>query len=194
MALYRVKARWTGFTGAPGLSVFHFHDESNFASATPAAAAAAVRAFFQANVALLPGGVTISVENQVELINEGSGELEDIVGIATQTPTTGTATAGFSAPSGVVVHWLTNGVRNGRRVRGKTFLVPQVGSIYQADGTIANAFIGNYTTAAQALIDDPASAFVVYGRPTQGGTDGQAFLVTGTRVPDMVAVLRSRRD
>lgn len=194
MAIFRVKARWTGFSGAPGLSVFHFNDSADTTTYTPDNAVLAVRTFFFGMANLLPTVVTIDVDNNVEVIDPPSGQMTDIISAQDQPNVVGAAAATYSAPSGAVVHWTTSGVRNGRRVRGKTFLVPLVTSVYQNDGTLATAHMATIAGQAQALIDNEATALVTYSRPVEGGQLGQQYLVTGQRVPDMAAVLRSRRD
>lgn len=194
MPLLRVKARWTGFSGAPGYSIFHFNAFDDGSTTESQNAANAVRSFFFAINGLLPQAVTVTVDSSVDVLDENSGTLTNIVGVAPPPAVVGMNTGSFSAPTGAVVHWTTGGVRNGRRVRGKTFLVPLAVVIYQNDGTLNTGNVATITTAAQALIDDANTALVVYGRPTAGATDGVAHVVTGMRVPDMAAVLRSRRD
>lgn len=194
MAILRVKARWTGFSGAPGYTVLHFN---NFSDPIPARAQAAVnatRAFFFGIQSLLPTSVTITVDSAVDVLEEATGQLTDLVSVTPVPTVTGMNTSSFSAPTGALIHWLTGGVRNGRRVRGKSFLVPLTVQIYQTDGTLNAGNMSTISTAAQALIDAENVDLVVYGRPVQGGSPGVAHLVTGQRVPDMAAVLRSRRD
>jgi hypothetical protein len=196
--VYRVKARWQGFVGAPGYSVFHFKDEL-------IAAAAKVRTFFDGIKAHLAPPVQIQVINDVEILDEGTGKLVDIATAGNPAVVNSTATAGsgYSAPSGALVTWRTGGVRKGRRVQGKTFLVPLVATSYQADGTMNSVAIAAIELAAAqlALNNTTATQFGVYARPIQGGLldlgvdiPGVWHPATGYRVPDMVAILRSRRD
>ncbi len=194
MPLLRVKARWTGFSGAPGYSIFHFNAFDDGSTVEAQNAANAVRSFFFSINSLLPQAVTVTVDTSVDVLEESTGQLTNIVGVTPPPTVVGMNTGSFSAPTGAVVHWTTGGVRNGRRVRGKTFLVPMAVVIYQNDGTLNTSNVTTITAAAQALIDSADTALVVYGRPTQGAADGVAHVVTGQRVPDMAAVLRSRRD
>jgi hypothetical protein len=117
--------------------------------------------------------------------------------VAAATPPTvvnGGGSGAYSAPSGAVLHWLTGTVRNGRRLRGRTFIVPLANSNYEANGTLAAGTITAIQNAGLALMDEATTRLVVYGRPAPNAADGVAALVTGARVPDMAAVLRSRRD
>lgn len=194
MSIFRVKARWQGFSGAPGYTILHFGDGTEQDGATPDSAVVATRAFFQSLSGLLAPGVSISIENAVEELETGSGQMQTIHTTASVTPVTASGAGTYAAPVGAVVNWITNEVRNGRRVRGKTFLVPMSSSIYQADGTLATAHMATIQQAAEALIADANSLLCVYARPETGTTNGRLAPVTGARVPDMAAVLRSRRD
>jgi hypothetical protein len=201
--IFRVKLNWTGFPGAPGLSVFHFRDFDTEAGAgiSVAGAQAAVDridTFITAIRTYVPQGVMLRTEPEVEVIEEADGKLQDMF---TTTPAAGQQGAmstanGFAAPVGAVINWRTSGVRNGRRIRGRTFLVPLGSGSYQADGTLAAAAQAGITTAAQALIATAGSPDLgVYARPTgPGASDGNWVVATSTNVPDMAAVLRSRRD
>lgn len=194
MALYRVKARWTGFTGSPGYSIFHF-DISTTPNPTDAQAVAGeVRQFFADNSTRLPSAVRVQVEGFVEVIDEPTGQLQDVVAITAPTAVNGAASGGFSSATGACVVWTTGGVRNGRRVMGRTFLVPLSSSNYDVDGTLVGGSLTGIQTAANTLVGDMLG-FVVYARPSApGAADGESFVVTGSRVADKTAVLRSRRD
>jgi hypothetical protein len=133
----------------------------------------------------------------VEVLEETNGQLTNVFNVAAQSVLQGqAASAPYSAASGGVVTWRTAGVRNGRRVRGRTFLVPLASAAYQSDGTIASAVLTSLNTNFATFLSDTNSAVLgVYARPTfKGATDGAWFTVTGFNVPDKVAVLRSRRD
>lgn len=194
MALYRVKTRWSGFSGAPGYTILHFDAAVSGNVDGAENAATGTRAFFNSISALLPSAVRLDVEPAVELIEESSGELVDVFTVPTPAVLSGTQTGGFSSATGACVTWSTVGVRNGRRVKGRTFLVPLAGSQYEADGTLTSASINTLTTAAQALIAH-TSDLHVFGRPSaSGATDGASYTVTSARVTDKTAILRSRRD
>lgn len=193
MSIYRVTVRWTGFQGAPGYSNFHFTEEVTTPGATEARAR--VSAFFNEIASLLPTDVSYLSEGEVAVIDEQTGMIEDYVtAIDDPVPGSGGAVGGYSAASGAVITWNTAGLRNGRRVRGRTFLVPLGGNAYQADGTLDSDAISTLQTGAQELVGDAFdSGFCVFSRPSASGPGG-AYPVTGFRVPDMAAVLRSRRD
>lgn len=193
MAIYRVSAQWTGFTGAPGYSNFHFTE--NPTGETGSVIRAQVHDFFSELASLLPGVVTITVDPTVEVFDESTGLL---TGYETDTedlsPVSGSGTDNFSGPAGAVINWLTATVVNGRRLRGRTFVVPLRATAYEEDGTLSSSVLGTLNDAAEVLSGPPfESTFCIWSRPQGGGT-GAVGPVVGHQVPDMAAVLRSRRD
>jgi len=201
--LLRVKARWSGFPGAPGYSIFHFGvgavgdgGGSLADDAAAASAGTAVTNFFSAIKAVLPGSVTVQTESDVELVESTTGELVGFASAGAQAVQVGTGPGGFSAPSGAVVTWRTAGVRKGRRMRGRTFLVPLTSSAYDATGTLVDATRTTLNTAATALMNANTTwQLGVFGRPSgPAATDGQYAKAISATVPDMAALLSSRRQ
>lgn len=193
MAIHRVTAQWSGFPGAPGYSNFYFAGDGT-TEGDAQASAARVRTFFDAITNRLPTGVSIQVEPEVASIDEASGNMTGIVAIDPVLPVSGVGTGGFSGPSGAVVNWLTTEFINGRMVRGRTFLVPLAASSYEDDGTLTTNALTGLRTAATALIGDLSDAGLMVWRRPIGGAGGSANLVRSAQVPDLAAVLRSRRD
>lgn len=211
--LLRVKLRWSGFVGAPGYSVFHFRDFNVGGDGLPItqesaqAAAGRVRNFFNSTKNLFPNTVTFHVESDVETIEDSTGEITGflpVTGIADVVGEAG-ATTGYSAAVGAVVNWRTNAVRRGRRLRGRTFLVPLSSSCYDTNGSLNQSCLTALSTAATAITTTTAQEpeLGVYARPhrtknTDGSwttvPDGQWSFATAFNIPDMTAVLRSRRD
>jgi hypothetical protein len=198
--LLRIKAAWAGFPGAPGYSVFHMRDFEGSGDVNGQALEGAekVRAFFEAIKLWLAPGVTVTSSGEVEIIEDTTGQLVDVASIATPGIVTSTAssTDRYAAAVGAVVTWRTGSVRNGRRIRGRTFLVPLAGNSYDNNGTLHADSRAAITTAATTLRATGTSPDLgVYARPTApGATDGEWAVTTSFSVPDMGAVLRSRRD
>lgn len=159
-------------------------------------AVARVRSFWQALDGLYPQQVSVQVESEVELIEHTNGKLVDVFSVPSVAPVPGFAVANFSAPVGAVINWRTGTIRNGRRLRGKTFVVPLANTAFDTTGTLSDAARSTLSVAAAALAATTGSPdLFVYGRPTtKGGSDGVLGVVTSSSVPDMAAVLRSRRD
>ena len=193
MAIHRVTTTWRGFPGAPGYSNFFFSGDGSGGEATTSRSR--VVSFFAEVNSILPSDVEFLVEGEVAVIDEQTGSLTDYI-MAAESPVAGTGglSGGYSAASGAVVTWNTNGVVNGRRVRGRTFIVPLGSTAYQSDGTLSSSAISTLQDGAEALVGTGFdSGFGVWSRPGTSGA-GSFWEVTGYRVPDMAAVLRSRRD
>lgn len=193
MAITRITAVWTGFRGAPGYSNFYFGGEPADASAAEECATA-VRTFFTNISAALPESIRIGVQGTAEIIDEANGQITGQVDFDAPNGAAGGGGADYSAASGAVVNWNTAGYRNGRRIRGRTFLVPLSSISYDGQGDLDNTALTTLRNAAGVLAGGTtAMPFVVWSRPV-GGAGGSAEPVTGATVPDLGAILRSRRD
>lgn len=194
MDMLKVQAVWSGFQGAPGYSSFYFAGGGGLISDAQQVADRVATAFEAVNP-MLPIDVRIQVQPTVEVIDSDTGELQGYQDIDAPDPVGGYAAAGgYSAASGAVVNWRTDDVRFGRRIRGRTFLVPLRGAAYERDGTLTNEALEDIREFGDTLTNwDFDSEFGVWSRP-RNGSGGVFASVTSFRVPDMAAVLRSRRD
>ena len=193
--ILRATAVWSGFSGAPGYTNFYFRSAL---IGTPLANAATgkTRAFFQTMAELLPTGVSVTVDPVVAEIDEETGLQGDEFNSATAPAVViGSAPGERSAPSGLCVNWRTSTFLSGRRVRGRTFIVPCSIAVYEGDGTIKPGYLTIARNAATALRTESLgfeSALMVWHRPVNGA-GGSAAAVTGHTVNDKAAVLTSRR-
>lgn len=203
MDILRITLRWTGFTGAPGYSVFHFGTDGGFWDGgiigdglQQAADAAADRVASAASAAggAIPSVVSLAVESEAEVLNSDTGEILGVVEVDAEVAQQPRMSGGYSAASGAVVNWRTNDYRFGRRIRGRTFLVPLGGDAYQSDGTLVPGALNDLNDFVAAIIGDGSGPdFGVWSRP-RSGTGGVFATAVSGNVPDMAAVLRSRRD
>lgn len=203
MDICRITAVWSGFIGAPGYSVFHFTTDGGFwdggligdsAQAAAERAAADVGTAFGQLSSWLPPVVQIRTQPEAEIINSDTGEIVGFTEVPTYSTDGEGPGNGYSAASGAVVNWRTNDYRFGRRIRGRTFVVPLSGAAYEDDGTLVQGARDKLLDFADRIVDGGAAAeFGVWSRP-RGGTGGVFATATGYSVPDMAAVLRSRRD
>lgn len=199
-SILRVKAAWTGFQGAPGYNLFHFgaFSETGFTPADSQSAVTRVKAFFDGIQTTMPTQVRVQVLADVEVLDPSTGELQEVHGVTAPAYTQGNtlSTASFASAVGAVVGWRTSQVRRGRRIRGRSFLVPLSSTAFETDGTLNGGVITSITSAANTLRTSTGAAGMgVWGRPSgPGATDGVWAPCTAVSVPDMGAVLRSRRD
>lgn len=198
--ILRVKLRWTGLPGGVGYSLFHFREFPGAdATADDALGAVTKVAAYMDKIAnVLPNVVGIQTEGDVEVIEETNNQLVTVFSPGQSSLQMGRApaNAGWAAVAGAVISWSTGGVRNGRRVRGRNFVVPLSNAAYDLDGSLTAAALVSLNEAATALrAATGAGDLGIYGRPSfKGANDGIWFAVTGHRVPDMAAILTSRRS
>lgn len=183
--------RWTGFRGEPGFTNFYFLAGDSTSRDT---ASAKVRTFFDAIKGVLPTNVTVQPNAEVNHYNEATGVLTDVLPIDDlPTPVVGTGGSSYSAASGAVIHWLTVGVVGNRLLRGRTFIVPTTDGVYDAQGDLSTVSLATLRNAATAFHTGLTNKPYVWSRPTSTRA-GVAHPITSSRVPDMGAILRSRRD
>ena len=182
--IYRVRSIWTGFPGGPGVTTMYFLDT--------ATAVGSIHTFWGVVAAKLPNDVHIQVENAGDILEDSTGALTGAWSSSAVSSVAGAMSDAYSAPSGAVVDWNTETIAGGRRLRGRTFIVPLGGPNYQTDGSLATLTVSALQGAADDLVASQSASFVIWHRGT--GSDGSSGLVTSAKVPDLAAVLRSRRD
>lgn len=203
VAILRVQAKWSGFPGAPGYSSFHFRDfgtgsgdglEPDIAQAQ--SAADRLRTFFGGMATKVPGSATIEIESEVEMLESTTGALIDILPISPPLPVDCLGAVSYSGPVGGVVNWKTSLVHRGRRIRGRTFLVPFTSDCFSTTGGLDPTIRDDIQSHAEVLSANPGTPDLgVWSRPSAAGaTDGQWAVVASCNVPLLAAVLRSRRD
>ena len=185
--------RWDGWPGAPGFTSFY----SNNLLAEPLVSS--VKNFFEACKNTIPVPVTINYPSELEVFDEQDGIVSSTIPVTAPAQTVGFPATTFAAPAGVAVTWITGGIVEGHRVRGRIFMVPMAAG-YQNDGTLADSVRTGYHTAATALVAANGGDMVVWSRPRQPRLGpppkpallGSAHPVLAAAVRDHVAVLRSR--
>ena len=199
-SVYRTTAVWTGFTGSPGYTKFSWSGLSD--DTTRNAAGAAMRSFFLSLQAFFHSTWTISVSPIVQEFDAATSQLLSEVSMsATPAAVAGSGTpAAFAGGSGICIIWKTGYVLNGRRLNGRTFLVPVAGNAFENDGTPTASALTSINSACTTLIA-ASSDFCVWGKtftkpvppakPVQIG--GVAASVTSAVVKDSASQLRSRR-
>jgi hypothetical protein len=194
--MYHAVVNWSGFSGAPGFT--------NLYAETTDPLLAGAEDFTQniddmithwANT--LPNGVNVQVSPEVETIDDLDGTLLDVLTVAGSLPAHNGALGGnYAGASGWCIDWLTAGAVFGRRRMGRSFVVPASTEVFQNDGTIQAATLTEQRAAASAFVAAAGPVFGVWVRPKTGtgAHAGQFVPAVAARVPDLAAVLRSRRD
>jgi hypothetical protein len=188
--VFQYRPEWSGTTGGPGVSVINYR--SPFGLDDHQGAADAIRAFFAAIAGQLPNEVSISFPDEVLELDTSTGVLQDAHPVTGGATVTGTQSTGYAMPAGVRVDWTTGAFVAGRRLRGRTYLVPIAGAAYDTNGTLTTTAINAIQTAANnfiAAMDTGGGSLGVWSR-----THGILVDVNAGAVADEVAILRSRRD
>lgn len=193
MDMIRITARWTGFPGGPGYSNFFFAGGGGLISDVGQVADRVMSAFSEITT-WLASGTRIELEPEAAIVDSDTGVVSDFAQVDNDTAVVAGGNANYAGPTGAVVNWRTNDLRNGRRIRGRTFLVPLTGATFDVDGTLNGGALEDINAFADTLRGvDLDSELGVWSRPV-GGSGGVFATVTNHNVPDMAAVLRSRRD
>lgn len=193
MDMIRITARWTGFPGGPGYSNFFFAGGGGLISDVGQVADRVMSAFSEITT-WLASGTRIELEPEAAIVDSDTGVVSDFAQVDSDTAVVAGGNANYAGPTGAVVNWRTNDLRNGRRIRGRTFLVPLNSSSFEGNGTLLAAARDDLQDFADIMMSGPGGAdFGVWSRP-RNGAGGVFATVTSASVPDMAAVLRSRRD
>lgn len=198
MAVFRIPVTlsWPG-AGSPGVNVFHLRTTESSGSASNLLiideALNDLHTFLFAcyqevgcnGLAYSAGQGIVDVATQEEISRTGWSETNSV--------------ADGAAPPvlAVVVGWRTT--LAARRGRGRTFLGPLRSGVIQSDGTIGTTALNALQSAASTFVTNSqgiaGGAFAVYGQENLGDPSGHvARDITGYRIKDKFAVLRSRRD
>jgi hypothetical protein len=202
-----IRTQWQGTSGGLGLTQIAIDTaDSSFGplgTGDAQDAVNAMRTFWDAIKASMPNEITFTVSPVVDYYLTHNAELAGSVQAPTPpTPVAGTGAAAYSMAAGLKLNWNTTTIRNGRRVRGSTFLVPTTSAAFSLTGT-ADSGIRTSTQAAAATFLNSLSATglkgVVWSRPLSeeepnGPRDGATADITAAEVSEKTAILRGRRD
>lgn len=195
--LSRVRVSLLGFPGAPGVMTF--------ATTNPDAFIPPLNAWIVRVRNYVPNIVTMQVESTGDVFESTTGQISGTWARGLQPVVPGLAGGAYAAPAGSVCEWLTDIHLSGRRLRGRTFVVPMAASAFDLGGSVEAAALTELRAASAQLVTDSAGSFTIWQRPrlaraatatrpavtARGGGHG---VVTSSRVPDKAVVLRSRRD
>lgn len=198
---------WTGVP-SPNISKFQFAG-----SATPTSAGSLLvrlKAFGDGLIPYLPAAVSLTYQGTYQVFDEGistpggGAQLVDQGTASTVPPASvGTGTGVWSAVTGGWINWITTAFVNGRRVVGRTFLVPLANTpVFQTDGTLNDVFRNAVVANGNSLNNGSPAHVIYYNRggasnPPKPTDKPHTFgwqAATACSVPDKAAVLRSRRD
>lgn len=185
--LERVKITWTGMPGGPGVTQLYFRDAP--------IARAALGTWIEAWKYLIPSNTTLTIQAEGDRVDVPTGAIVGLWSGGAPIVKVGTGAAGsYFAGGGACINWVTGTVVAGRRIKGRTFIVPMTALAYD-NGTLVDTTVSALQNASTALLADTNVAMEIVRRPTAPGlADGTSGLISAAVVRDKQAVLRSRRD
>lgn len=198
MALSRVKVVWSGFTGGPGVNILHFGVTPETHTDAANQILTATRLFYAGLTNYLPASVSLSIDPAIEVVEPTEGQIQTVYTGTTPAKIQGMATGNYSSASGAVVNWFTDDFVAGRRVRGRTFMVPLAAAAFDTNGTLSSGILTEMNTRAANFAADESAQLSIFTRPVNvGGISGRMggqFRVTSGRMNDKAGILSSRRD
>lgn len=187
------RPQWQVPGGDAGVTVLHGRGTTG----TPAGTAAQdladrARAFLAGIAGSMPDDVQLTFPGEVLDRDTATGVLTAVHAINPPAAVSGSQVGGYAAPVGARVHWHTSAIVSGRRLQGRTFIVPLVSGAFASDGTLVEATRDALKAVAETYIDSGVNAWVEAS--VWSPTHGIQADITSVTVPDQAAVLRSRRD
>jgi hypothetical protein len=193
----RVKVRWEGFPGGPGLG-------THYLSETTVAYPALVN-FYSVIKSRILINTTLHIESGGDIIDDSNGELTGTWGTPSDNPIVGTGTGDYAGPVGMMINWSTGVIRDGHRLRGKTFLVPCSPLVFDGNGGVDVVDRTSINTQITNALTSMAGGLVIWHRPKFAKVEapgtgtavvrpGSSAPVTAGSISAKAVVLRSRRD
>lgn len=197
-SIWRYGFTWSGFTGGPGRTVFY----GSTGVSTPQVLANDTYSLLHdilnpsgTNANIIPAGVRIAGDTFVDEMEDSTGDQVGRLGITANPDIVGVGSGNWASPAGACITWSTNTFIKGRRLRGRTFLVPLDGvNAFATDGTLNGTLLSGTQAAVTGFLGS-LSEPVVWHRPTtKDGVDGSSSAIIAGQMKDKVSVLTSRRD
>lgn len=189
--LIRLTTVWQGFLGAPGYTNFYCHDAGTNQTAVADSFANSVQTFWLAVNGYLPAAVSVDISQVWQAIDDETGDiLTEGNRTQNQSPVVGNSGAVYAGNAGFAINWGTDVFIRGRRLKGRTYIVPSAGA-FSTDGTLSDAALTAILEAATALSMESEQRMKIWHRPIEGA-GGSSSYVSSVAVSDRAAILRSR--
>jgi hypothetical protein len=170
-AIYVARVNWTGSYDHQGISRFAFvsSDGGVPTNTQRDGVLTAIEAMLHSGAPSLPTDLSWVIDPVIEsydgVLGTILGELPTAGAVA---PDAGLGTSSFANGVGLTIKWKTGGTFHGRRIQGRTFIVPLDGYVFSTDGRVLpetaaewQGFANTYIAAMAPLNVDP----LVWGRP-----------------------------
>ena len=197
MTISRVRSVWTGLNGLPGYTFFYYVGNTGMTADLPI--------FWDSIKQFLPTPLAITIDNVVTEIDEKTGKMTGTHVGNGGGIITGTGSTAYVAQAGAQVKWYTGGFNRGRKVVGRTYLVPLQSTAWGSGGLIQAATCNTINAAADVLRSRSGGTLCVWSRPVfvkdANGKptdviehEGSTYVITSTAVPTKSVTQNRRRD
>lgn len=188
-SIVRVTTRWSGFPGSPGYTNLYAEVDTT-AGERAQDLSDSWRAFLATVNGFLPSDAHLLILPTYAVINDATGLITAEGTISSAAAVVdGNNGGAYAGNVGYCLEWGTADFIDGRRLKGRTFMVPAVGC-FDTDGTIESSAVQNLAGAATSFIAG-AMINVVWHRPVNGA-GGSSSEINSVVVRDRAAILRSR--
>jgi hypothetical protein len=197
-SLERLVCVWNGAPGGTGISTFY----SSTGGMVSSAFKDAIRGAFNTIAGWIPNYITITIPGSGDVIDDATGEITGAWSGETTEVVTGTSSWAHPSPAGALVQYHTDGIVNGRNVRGRLFIVPLGGNPYGSNGSLLPATITALGTAFNNAATASSSVQRIWSRPVDAEhatpsspvRAGSSHTVISATCRSAPAVLKGRRD
>jgi hypothetical protein len=182
------RALWSVPGGGTGYSVLHF---TTAGSSGPAQQIATdVHDLFADLNGQIPDDVTVTFDSEVLDLSE-AGVLTAVWPVTPPSSVPGVSTAVYARAQGARIDWSTDTIVAGRRLTGRTYIVPVRGTSFDTTGLLTSTDASSILDQANAFLTQTSS-----NRPLRvwSRTHGVSAVVGAASVPRQGAILRGRRD
>lgn len=197
MTIAQLTVKWDKLTGLPGYSFFYVR--STAASISP------IPTFLDAIKQFFPVPLEWTVSPFWKLIDETNGKATGAGGGGPEPKIAATGGTAYAPQSGVQIKWDSGEFVNGRRVKGRTYLVPTVNTRWMAGGVADPVMTNTINAAADVMRQAYTGNLVVWARPLfELDADGHPtevlkrpgsiHTVLTTTCPTKSVTLNARRD
>lgn len=184
------RALWTVPGGGAGFSIFHTDQAGD--APTAQLIANQIRQFFVSLASQIPDDVNVDFDSEVVDL-DASGTLQAAWPVTPPSQAGGSSTAVYNRASGARIEWGTGQIVAGRRLRGRTYIVPCSSALFDTQGLLTSAAVTALFNAADDLVqnlnNNAGRSLQVWSRTHAVEAD-----VTSITIPPDGAILRSRRD
>lgn len=151
-----------------------------------------LNAFWTSMMAKMPDDFVITVPPDGAQIEDTTGALIGSWSGGTGGTHTGSTTGSYTGGAGASIKWSTTTFIAGRRIAGRTFLVPLDGAVYDTTGKINPTQRSTMLNYASTFLSLCLGHLYVWHRP-HGGVAGSSVPITGCSINLTVAGLKSRK-